>query len=66
MSKQSIARITVVVNDYDEAIHFYTQKLGFDLIEDTELNETDSQGRNKRWVVVAPAASACQLLLALC
>jgi catechol 2,3-dioxygenase-like lactoylglutathione lyase family enzyme len=57
--KQSIAHIALVVADYDEAIRFYTEKLGFDLIEDTPLSDT------KRWVLVAPKNSAgCQLLLA--
>ena len=57
--KQSIAHIALVVADYDEAISFYTQKLGFDLIEDTVLSET------KRWVLVAPKGSkGCCLLLA--
>jgi catechol 2,3-dioxygenase-like lactoylglutathione lyase family enzyme len=57
---QHIARIALVVKDYDEAIQFYTQKLDFELIEDTVLSET------KRWVVVAPPGSmdACCLLLA--
>lgn len=54
-----IAHIALVVNDYDEAIEFYTQKLGFDLLEDTTLSET------KRWVMVAPKGSGeCCLLLA--
>lgn len=53
-----INQITLVVKDYDEAIGFYTQKLHFDLIEDTVLSET------KRWVVVAPKNSQCRLLLA--
>ena len=57
--KQEIAQLALVVNDYDEAIEFYTQKLRFTLIEDTMLSET------KRWVVVAPpAATGCKLLLA--
>ena len=56
--KQSIAHIALVVADYDEAIRFYTEKLGFDLIEDTPQTET------KRWVLVAPKNSQCQLLLA--
>jgi catechol 2,3-dioxygenase-like lactoylglutathione lyase family enzyme len=56
---QHIARIALVVNDYDEAIEFYTKKLGFSLLEDTILSET------KRWVVVAPKGSnECALLLA--
>jgi len=57
--KQRIAHIALVVEDYDDAIKFYTEKLGFDLIEDTVLSET------KRWVLVAPkGAKDCCLLLA--
>lgn len=58
--QQYISRIALVVNDYDEAIAFYTEKLKFELIEDTQLNEV------KRWVVVAPpgGSKACCLLLA--
>jgi catechol 2,3-dioxygenase-like lactoylglutathione lyase family enzyme len=57
--KQSIAHIALVVNDYDEAIKFYTEKLKFLLIEDTPQSET------KRWVLVAPSGSEeCSLLLA--
>lgn len=56
--KQSIAHIALVVADYDEAIGFYTEKLGFELIEDIQQSET------KRWVLVAPKDSECQLLLA--
>ncbi len=57
--KQSIAHIALVVNDYDEAIRFYTEKLGFTLLEDTPQSET------KRWVLVAPkGAEECSLLLA--
>lgn len=56
---QRIVQLSVVVKDYDEAIAFYTQKLGFDLIEDTRQSET------KRWVVVKPKGEgSCQLLLA--
>lgn len=57
--KQHIAHIALVVNDYDEAIQFYTQKLNFVLKEDTVLSET------KRWVIVSPPGSGnCSLLLA--
>lgn len=49
---QSIAHVAVVVRDYDEAIRFYTEKLGFTLVEDTYQPEQD-----KRWVVVAPPGS---------
>jgi catechol 2,3-dioxygenase-like lactoylglutathione lyase family enzyme len=56
---QRIAYIALVVNNYDEAIDFYTRKLNFTLIEDTQLSET------KRWVLVAPPGSnECCLLLA--
>jgi catechol 2,3-dioxygenase-like lactoylglutathione lyase family enzyme len=56
---QHIAHIALVVNNYDEAIKFYTEKLDFTLIEDTKLSET------KRWVIVAPNGnSSCSLLLA--
>jgi catechol 2,3-dioxygenase-like lactoylglutathione lyase family enzyme len=57
--KQSIAHIALVVNDYDEAIQFYTQKLNFTVVEDTVFTET------KRWVLVAPPGSdGCNILLA--
>lgn len=56
---QSIFQLSLVVNDYDEAIQFYTQTLNFKLVEDTVLSEA------KRWVVVAPEGSTgCSLLLA--
>ncbi|PRX57284.1 VOC family protein [Flagellimonas meridianipacifica] len=48
---QNIGLLTLVVSEYDEAIEFYTQKMGFDLIEDTVLSE------DKRWVVVKPKGS---------
>lgn len=57
--KQFITHITLVIDDYDKALDFYTQKLDFDLIEDTIINE------KKRWVLVRPkGASECCLLLA--
>ncbi len=56
--KQHIANMALVVKDYDEAIHFYTDILEFELIEDTKLSET------KRWVRVSPkgATETCLLL----
>ncbi|WP_294277970.1 VOC family protein [uncultured Chryseobacterium sp.] len=57
--KQSIIHIALLVRDYDEALDFYLQKLGFDLVEDTRLSET------KRWVLIKPpGSSGCCLLLA--
>jgi catechol 2,3-dioxygenase-like lactoylglutathione lyase family enzyme len=56
---QSIAHVALVVKDYDEAIAFYTQKLDFQLLEDTKLSD------EKRWVMIAPqGAKECCLLLA--
>src|ERR671935_836020 len=59
--KHAIAHVALVVRDYDEAIAYFTQTLGFTLVEDTYQPEQD-----KRWVVVAPADSAggATLLLA--
>lgn len=58
--KQSIAHITLVVSDYDEAIAYYTGILKFTLVEDTYLPE-----QKKRWVLVAPeGGSGTSLLLA--
>ncbi|HRW43736.1 MAG TPA: VOC family protein [Flavobacteriaceae bacterium] len=56
---QRIAYIALVVEDYDEAIEFYTKKLDFTLLEDSIIDE------KKRWVMVAPpGAKECCLLLA--
>ena len=49
--EQNIGLTTLVVYDYDEAIDFYTQKVGFDLVDDTMLSG------EKRWVVVRPKNS---------
>jgi len=57
MSHQ-LAHISLLVRDYDEAIAFYTQALGFTLIEDTPMEN------GKRWVVVGPSNSGTSLLLA--
>jgi lactoylglutathione lyase len=48
---QHIAQFSVVVRDYDEALSFYVDKLGFERLEDTDL------GGGKRWVRVRPAGS---------
>jgi catechol 2,3-dioxygenase-like lactoylglutathione lyase family enzyme len=56
---QRLMHIALVVADYDEAIHWYTQKLNFKLIEDTTLSDV------KRWVLIQPPGEgSCQLLLA--
>ncbi len=58
--KRSIGYVALVVRDYDEAIRFYVDTLGFRLVEDTDIPEQD-----KRWVLVEPPGSqGTQLLLA--
>jgi catechol 2,3-dioxygenase-like lactoylglutathione lyase family enzyme len=55
---QRLALVTLVVNDYDEAIDYYVRVLGFTLREDTPM------GEGKRWVVVTPGDGGSGLLLA--
>jgi catechol 2,3-dioxygenase-like lactoylglutathione lyase family enzyme len=54
--------VTVVVEDYDAAIGFFTGRLGFDLVEDVPATTND--GRPKRWVVVRPPGAETGILLA--
>lgn len=57
--QQHIGSIALVVGNYDDAIAFYTQKLQFTLVEDTDL------GAGKRWVLISPPNSnGTNLLLA--
>ena len=56
--QQSIATVALVVAEYDEAIAFYRDQLGFALVADTPL------GGGKRWVLVAPQGGGVRLLLA--
>lgn len=55
---QQLGQIALLVREYDEAIRYYTEILGFELLEDTQMSET------KRWVRVNPPGSTCHLLLA--
>jgi catechol 2,3-dioxygenase-like lactoylglutathione lyase family enzyme len=56
---QTIATITILVDDYDQAIEFYCDAVGFNLVEDTDM------GDGKRWILVAPAGQdGAQILLA--
>lgn len=63
---RGLAQVSLLVSDYDEAIDFYVNKLGFELIEDTPLPETShAEQKSKRWVVITPKHSAgADLLLA--
>ena len=54
--------IAIIVEDYDEAISFFTSALGFDLVEDSPAQT--NEGRPKRWVVVRPPNAQTALLLA--
>lgn len=53
-----IGHVALVVRDYDEAIAFYVDRLGFECVEDTDL------GGGKRWVLVRPPGAQTALLLA--
>jgi catechol 2,3-dioxygenase-like lactoylglutathione lyase family enzyme len=53
-----LALIALLVADYDEALAFYVGKMGFDLLEDSDL------GGGKRWIVVSPGAGGSRFLLA--
>ncbi len=55
---QTISLISIVVDDYDKAKHYYTQILGFTEFEDTPMGDT------KRWVVVGPSDTGVRMLLA--
>ena len=55
---QRIVNLAIVVRDYDEAIQYYTEKVGFELVEDLPMEP------GKRWVVVRPPGSQAALLLA--
>jgi len=58
-AKRALGLVSLVVRDYDEALAFFVDVLGFKLLEDTDV---PAQG--KRWVVVSPGDSGAQLLLA--
>jgi len=57
-----ISQVSLVVADYDDAIRFFVDALGFDLVEDSP--STTNDGRPKRWVVVRPPGAETGLLLA--
>ena len=56
---QKLGYVALVVRDYDEALAFFTNALGFEIIEDTPL------GGGKRWVLVAPPSSAARACFSL-
>lgn len=58
-----IEQAALIVDDYDEAIRFFVDALGFELVEDSPALTT-RDGRSKRWVVVRPPGARTGLLLA--
>ena len=58
-----LEQVSLIVDDYDEAIAFFVDVLGFELIEDSPAL-TSRAGRSKRWVVVRPPGAVTALLLA--
>lgn len=57
-----LEHVALIVHNYDEAIRFFVDALGFELVEDSP--STTDAGRPKRWVVVRPPGAATGLLLA--
>ena len=55
---QHLALVAILVPSYEEGIGFFVERLGFDLLEDTDL------GGDKRWVRVAPKGAQTQFLIA--
>lgn len=60
---QSLGLVSILVADYDEAIDFFTTKLGFDLVEDSATTGSSPPHDPKRWVVVRPPGKAGTSLL---
>lgn len=58
-----LEQFTIIVDDYDRAIEFFTRALGFELAEDSPALTT-GDGRSKRWVVVRPPGARTGVLLA--
>ena len=57
-----IESVAIIVNDYDAAIDFFVDAVGFELMEDSASLTND--GRPKRWVVVRPPGASTSVLLA--
>jgi catechol 2,3-dioxygenase-like lactoylglutathione lyase family enzyme len=62
LSSVRLDLVAIVVDDYDPAIAFFVDALGFELVEDSPLQTDD--GRPKRWVVVRPPGAETGMLLA--
>ncbi|MGH9212441.1 MAG: VOC family protein [Acidimicrobiales bacterium] len=62
MTTKHISLVAIVVDDYDPAIEYFVDALGFELVEDSPALTND--GRPKRWVVVRPPGAQTGILLA--
>ena len=54
---QQLGAVSIIIDDYDKAIQYYTQVLGFELLEDIDQGD-------KRWVKISPSGGGCGLVLA--
>jgi catechol 2,3-dioxygenase-like lactoylglutathione lyase family enzyme len=63
LAEMYIEQVSLIVDDYDEAIRFFVDVLGFELVEDSPAR-TSRDGAPKRWVVVRPPGARTALLLA--
>ncbi len=63
MARMYVEHVSLIVDDYDPAIRFFVDILGFELIEDSPAL-TSAGGRPERWVVVRPPGATTGLLLA--
>ncbi|MBX2824234.1 MAG: VOC family protein [Gammaproteobacteria bacterium] len=61
--RQHLALTSLLVERYDEAIDFFVNKLGFELVEDSPTMQSANPTQPKRWVVVAPSGSTGSGLL---
>lgn len=62
LARMYLEQFALIVEDYDAAIWFFVDVLGFELVED--LPSVTNDGRAKRWVVVRPPGATSALLLA--
>lgn len=56
--QRQLAYVSLLIDDYDNAVEYFTQVLGFEVVQDEQLTN------EKRWIVVAPSAKGGALLLA--
>jgi len=62
-AQRNLGLTSLLVRDYDEAINFFLNSLGFELVEDSPTTQTLNPSEKKRWVVVAPKGNASNGIL---